>query len=151
LGRLRAVRPFWALLALLACETPNPELVPDFELQTELGLEPSDRVFTVSLSTGLGERADPDSISLAPGDFVQFVSGDWLVHEVAFDLDSLPEASRTFLERSGQSESPPLLQRGARFVLSYEGAPFGRYPYSIVGNRASGRGVIVVAPPSSLP
>jgi plastocyanin len=138
-------------VALTACEVPDPELLPDAQLQTELGLDERDRVFTVALTTGVGERAAPDSVTVAPGDFVQFVSQDWLVHEVIFEVDSLPAAARAFLERTGQSASPPLLQRGARFVLSAVDAPEGRYPYLLEGNRAAGRGVVVVASPPPLP
>jgi plastocyanin len=135
-----------ALIGVLsACETADPSLIPDARLQSELGLVETDRVHTVGISTGVGERASPDSLSIAPGEFVQFVSGDWLVHEMAFELDSLDGELRAFLERTGQAASPPLLQRDSRFVLSFVGAPPGRYPYALAGNRESGRGVIVVA------
>jgi len=84
---------------------------------------------------------------VAPGEFVQFVSGDWLVHELAFDLDSLSADRRDFLVRTRQAESPPLLERDSRFVLSFVEAPPGRYPYSLAGNREPGRGLIVVVAP----
>lgn len=137
-----------ALVGLLsACEAADPSLIPDARLQSELGLVETDRVHTVGISTGVGERADPDSLSVAPGEFVQFVSGDWLVHEMTFELDSLDGERRSFLERTSQTASPPLLQRDSRFVLSFVDAPPGRYPYALAGNRESGRGVIVVVAP----
>jgi hypothetical protein len=77
--------------------------------------------------------------------WVQFVSGDWFVHELAFEMDSLGTSARVFLMDTDQIESPPLLQRDARFVVSFEGAPPGRYPYLLQGNGRAGRGVIVVA------
>lgn len=135
--------------SLTGCEPPDPALVPDAQLQTELGLRQSDRVHTVGLTAGLMEHADPDSLLVQPGDYVQIVSRDWLVHELAFDLDSLSADSRTFLERTGQVATGPLLQQGARFVLSFVGAPSGRYPFSLEGNRDAGRGLIVVAVPPS--
>jgi plastocyanin len=135
------------LLAVVGCQAPDPELIPDERLQAELGLTERDRVHTIELRTGIGEVAEPDSLALPSGDFVQFVSTDWLVHEVRFELDSLGADARRFMEVSGQQASPPLLQRDARFVLTFEDAPPGRYPYRLAGNRAAGRGVIVVPPP----
>jgi len=146
---LRGGLPVAALLVLVAgCAPPaDQELVPDDRLQAELGLTPADRVHTVALRTGVGERADPTVLSVLEGDLVQFVSTDWMVHEVHFELDSMDAPSRAFLERTMQTASPPLLQRDARFVLTFAGAPAGRYPYRLEGNREEGRGEIRVAPP----
>ncbi len=138
-------------LVAVGCEMDDPALLPDEELRAELGLTLDDRVYTISLTTGVGERAEPDSLLVEAGDYVQFVSSDWLVHEMAFELDSLPPPIRRFLEQTGQTESPPLLQRNARFVLALIDAPPGRYPFILSGNRDTGRGVIVVAPPAGLP
>lgn len=136
---------FLSLMPVLGgCEPPDPELVPDEVLQTELGLSPDDRVHTVWISTGSSERADPPSVSVKPGEYVQFVSSDRLVHEVAFRLDSLDAPGRAFLVRTGQNASTPLLERDARFVVSFVAAPPGRYPYGLAGNRAPGGGEIVV-------
>ncbi|MDX1646623.1 MAG: hypothetical protein R3304_05730 [Longimicrobiales bacterium] len=136
---------FWAC----ACDRtpPDPQLVPDVVLQTELGLTENDRVHTIRVSTADVERADPLQLNVRPGDYVQFVSDDRFVHEVVFPLDSLPPPRRAFLSRTGQSASPPLLELGARFVVSFVGAPVGRYPYRLEGNRGPGGGEIVVAEP----
>lgn len=133
-----------ALLLAAGCEEPDPELVPDEVLQGELGLTEEDRVHTVRISTGTQERAEPSSLTVLPGDYVQFVSGDRLVHEVRFRIDSLSAPARTFLTRTGQGASPPLLEMDARFVVSFVGAPVGRYPYGLEGNRGAGSGEIVV-------
>ena len=136
------------LLALGACEPPpDPDLLPDERLRTELGLTERDRVHTVAVRTGVAERSDPASLEVLVGDLVQFVSIDWMVHEVHFELDSVSAPARTFLEETMQVGSPPLLQRDARFVLTFAGAPPGRYPYRLEGNREEGRGVIVVVEP----
>jgi len=150
---LRRLAPllFIAVLVATGCEAPETELTPDAELQRELGLSPDDRVHTVSISTGVSERAEPDSIVVSPGDYLQFVSDDWLVHEVRFQVDDLETAAGRFLESTGQLASPPLLQLGARFLLAFEDAPMGRYPYILQGNRESGTGLIVVASPPGLP
>lgn len=119
-------------------------MVPDALLQRELGLVESDRVHTIRISGGDAETADPPLDSVAVGSYVQFVTDDWLVHEVLFEADSLLEDARTFLERTNQMASPPLLQRDSRFVVSFAGAPPGRYRYLIEGNGRPGRGVIIV-------
>jgi plastocyanin len=132
--------------AMGACEeVPDPRYQPDAMLQRELGLTPADRVHTVTVTGGPAEAADPEVTEIAAGVWVQFVSGDWFVHELAFEMDSLGTSARVFLMDTDQIESPPLLQRDARFVVSFEGAPPGRYPYLLQGNGRAGRGVIVVA------
>lgn len=136
------------LVALTGCEKPDPELIPDEVLQNELGLTPEDRVHTIRLSTGVAERSSPDTLTVRPGDYVQFVSADWMVHEVAFELDSMPGAARTFIERTGQDRATPLIELDSRFIVSFVGAPGGRYPYALAGNRGAGRGEIVVAVPT---
>ena len=134
-------------LFALGCEPTDPALVPDDVLQAEFGLTERDRVYTVSVTTGVGERASPDTIRVSPGDFVQFVSGDHFVHEVRFQLDALTDAQQSFLVDSGQDASPPLVRQGARFVLTLEEAPPGSYPFALEGNRAPGAGVLVVRGP----
>lgn len=147
-------RPVVALLLLtvgMGCEPIDPTLRPDPQLISELGLTESDRVHTVSLASDVDERAEPDSIVVRPGDYLQFVSSDWMVHEVHFDSVDMDERARSFMALTDQMDAPPLLQRGARFVVSFRDAPPGRYPFRLEGNRGPGRGVIVVAPPSGMP
>jgi plastocyanin len=111
-----------------------------------LGLSDRDEVHRVTLTGGEREVLSPEEVSIPEGAWVEFVSADWRVHDIRFDLDSLPEAARAFLEESDQVASPPLVDRGARFVVSFEGAPDGRYPFVAEGNGAPGRGVVVVGP-----
>ena len=139
------------LLSSVGCEPIDPTLRPDAQLMSELGLTEGDRVHTVSLATGVAERADPDSIVVQTGDYLQFVSSDWLIHEVRFDSAAMDDRTRSFMVLTDQMASPPLLQQGARFVLSFTDAPQGTYPFRLEGNRGSGRGVIVVAPPPGMP
>jgi len=131
------------------CYASDPELIPDSYLQSELGLTLRDRVHTIDLAGGESERAEPASTSVLPGEYVQFVPSDWLIHAVAFQVDSLQPSLWAFLQRMGQTASPPLLQQGSRFVLSFVDAPPGRYPYALVGNRRPGTGVIVVLDPGA--
>ncbi len=146
--RLRPLALTAALFVATGCqERRDPSLEPDALLQAELGLTVADRVHRVRITGGGGEAADPPVVSIEPGAYVEFVSADWLLHEVLFEADSLSEAQRGFLERTDQIASPPLIERGSRYVLTFAGAPVGRYVYTLEGNGRSGRGVIVVAPP----
>jgi plastocyanin len=121
-----------------------PELLPDDLLRSELGLTDRDRVHTVEVFGGSAEHAEPRRLEVLPGDYVQFVSTDWRVHEVHFVKDGLPEDLWQFLADSRQESSPPLVQRGARFVMTFQDAPTGTYAYRLEGNSESGDGVIVV-------
>jgi plastocyanin len=135
------------LVPLSGCNPVDPDLMPDQQLRAELGLTDHDRVYTVSISTGVGELADPGVLAIEAGVLVQFVSTDWFVHEVRFDLDAMALPAKDFLERTGQTASQPLLQEGSRMVLTFDEAPAGRYPYVLQGNRESGEGEIVVVAP----
>jgi len=86
-------------------------------------------------------------VTIEPGAYVEFVTADWLVHEVIFDSDRLGVEQRAFLERTDQLASPPLIERDGRYVLLFEDAPSGRYPYRLEGNGRPGSGAIVVGGP----
>lgn len=137
-----------ATLAVTGCsEAAEADRQPDLVLQAELGLTLEDRVHRVRLSGGGVEKADPPEVQVEPGSFVEFVTADWLIHEVIFEADSLSAEQRDFLMRTDQLASPPLIERDGRYVLVFEGAPTGRYPYLLEGNGRPSRGVIVVAAP----
>jgi plastocyanin len=135
-------------LSPVACGPAEVDLTlrPDSVLRAELGLTDSDRVHRVTLLGGDTERIDPPSLEVEAGDWVEFVTGDWRIHEVRFDADSLTPAARDFLEGSDQMDSPPMVRRDERFVVSFAEAPEGRYPFTAAGNGAADRGVVVVVP-----
>lgn len=89
----------------------------------------------------------PPRIELGPGDVVQFFTVDGRVHTVRFPEDSLGPARAAFLRRTGQLESPPLVERGARFVVIFRDAPPGRYPFRSDGSGGVAWGVLVVGEP----
>jgi len=110
----------------------------------ELGLSERDEVHRVLLAGGDREVFTPGEVGIPEGAWVEFVTVDWRVHEIRFDVDSLSAPARAFLEGSDQLASPPLVDQGDRFVVSFEGAPEGRYPFLAQGNGAPGRGVVIV-------
>lgn len=134
-----------AILTCMACGSePDPRLQPDEVLRGELGLGLEDRVHRVVLRGAGGESAEPSLLSLTPEAYVEFVTADWLIHEVIFEVDNLTPAQRSFLESTDQVASPPLLHRDSRYVLTFIGAPPGRYPYRLEGNGRPGLGTLIV-------
>jgi hypothetical protein len=104
-------------LQLGACDPPDSQFPPDEVLRTQLGLTSKDEVHRVTLTGGDTERAEPAVVSIGPGAYVEFITDDWLVHEVNFEQDSLSSDQWAFLQRTDQVDSPPLLQRESRYVL----------------------------------
>ena len=146
---IAALRPRPVLCALLftasgtSCQA-NPELQPDELLWSELGLTDRDEVHRVVITGGDAELAAPQATTIQPGAYLEFVTGDWFVHEVTFELDSMLPGACAFLESTDQVASPPLLRLDSRYVVDFEGSPPGRYPYLLEGSGAAGRGVVVV-------
>lgn len=141
------------LAVLLLCVVsvacgPNvpPDLQPDAVLRAELGLTDEDEVHSVRISGAERELVVPREVFLSRAAWVQFVSGDWRVHEVRFEVDSLTADAADFLGSTDQIASPPLIERDARFVVSFHEAPAGRYPFTVEGNTRSVSGVVVVQP-----
>lgn len=118
-----------ALLLLAGCDR-LPVIGGGAEVELEEGsvsLPDGADLHEVRVSSNEGPAIEPARIEAAPGDAVQFAVGDDLGHALAFELESLDPAARSFLEESGQTASPPLLTEGTRWVISLEGAPAGTY------------------------
>lgn len=137
-----------ALLVLAACarDVDTDEAAdPYLELRERLGIGADRPIHRVVLGgRGAREHVVPTQLTVRPGAVVDFVTVDGRVHTLSFADDSLSAEARDFLRRTGQTGSPPLLDRGARFVLDLDGAPEGRYPFRSEGPGGDARGVIVV-------
>lgn len=130
------------LAASAGCGSRHP---PDEVLRDTLGLGGSEEVHRVSLEVRDGrETAAPPTTEIAPGALVEFVSADRFVRMVEFREEGLSPEGAEFLLRTGQLRSAPLLDRDARFVVSFRDAPAGRYPYRAEGNYGTAAGVVVV-------
>jgi hypothetical protein len=141
--------PRAALLVALACgftacdRVPVPGGPPVLEVDGQrIVLDRSATVHDVELARGgvVGEAA----FSARPGDVLRFLATDARAYAIAFDPAFLQPDARTFLERSGQLRSPPLVEQGAVWIVSLDGAPPGDYRYQVSGEPA---GVIRVSPP----
>ncbi len=140
-----------ALVGLVALGTAcdrlgrsDPSLRPDSVLRAELHLTNADRVYRITILGGARESLSSHSVEVPTGGWLEFVSGDWRVHTVRFEADSLSGPSLAFLRDTDQMESAPLVDRGARYVVSFVGAPEARYPFVVEGNGEAVRGVVVV-------
>jgi len=138
-GVLLSLLPVWA-----GCERA-PVVPSDPELREELGIPDDVRIHRVDLSGRADEtRVIPRSVSIRPGDVLQFVVLDRRVHLVRFDPETLPDELWRFLVETSQDRPPPLVERGARLVLSFEGAPEGVYAFRVEGNGPPVEGDITV-------
>jgi plastocyanin len=136
---LRRERGLWPIFAvalflpgLQGCEPPPPPSDP--ELRQELGIDDSVPIHQILLS-GRGDRTRvlPAHLQIRSGDVVQFRVMDGRVHRVRFVTEELSSESRAFIEETGQTAPPPLVERDARLVLTFVGAPAGNYPFVVEG------------------
>jgi plastocyanin len=80
---------------------------------------------------------DPAQLHAAAGDYVRFTTADRRTHAIVFDATA-PEI-RTFLESSGQLRSPPLVTKGASWVIALDRAPPGSYGFRCLMHSHSGQ------------
>ncbi len=131
-------------LLTTGCER-EPVSRVDPRLVEALGLRGDEVVHTISLGgRGAEEHIVPPALEIEAGEIVEFVTVDRRIHTVRFVEDSLPPQAVEFLRTTRQSASPPLLRMGSRYVITFERAPPGRYPFVSGGHGKEARGVIVV-------
>ena len=111
----------------------------------EGSLGPAPDTATVVLGgRGTVEHVVPPRVRVAQGGVVQFQVVDGRIHTVEFSSDSLPPLALEFLTTSGQLRSPPLLERGVVYEVSFEGAPPGYYPFRVQGPGRPSPGAVFV-------
>jgi len=128
-------------LLLAGCDEPRGDGPPVLELEGDrtVRLDPGVELHDVRIGM---DGVRPATVRAGPGDVVRFIAADSRTHAVAFISEELTPEARSFLERTGQLRSPPLLAEGASWIVSLEGAPPGRFPFvSVSGDE---RGVVVV-------
>jgi hypothetical protein len=153
--RLSGPRPSsWSLaaaaLAALGGVACGTEFSPpsDPELAEALGLPPRTPIYRFDLADRQGSVGlFPAEWDIAEGGVVQFVTRDPRVYSIHFERTGMSAAAWQFLEALGQESSPPLTREGARFVLSFEDAPPGPYPFRVEGQSEPVRGEIRVRGP----
>lgn len=146
--RVKCAALVCCLLAFAACQPSESDLPPDRRLQSQLGLDPRDRVHQVVVSASATGVPEPRETVVLVGDYLQFVMADSWVHELSFESDSLSAEALAFMNGLDQLASPPMVSRGSRFVVSFVDAPEGRYPFRVEGGHAPAHGAIVVETPA---
>jgi hypothetical protein len=63
---------------------------------------------------------------------------------VRFDTAVTAPGPTRWLTSGGRLLSPPLINRDSRWVVAFDGAPAGVYPFRLEGNGAPGGGVVEV-------
>jgi len=87
----------------------------------------------------------PRVLEIASGHWVQFVVADTRVYSVHFDRGRFEDpANWEFLVSLHQTASPPMVETGSRYIVSFDGAPPGVYPFRIDGQGAPVAGEIRV-------
>ncbi|NIP60864.1 MAG: hypothetical protein GWM92_12905 [Gemmatimonadetes bacterium] len=142
-------RTFAPLLLLLgvACggEPERAAVDPHAALRQRLGIDADVRIHRITLGgRGAREHVVPPRLEVTSGDVVEFLTVDGRIHTVEFPVDSLSMVTAAFLRGTGQLESPPLVDRGTRFVITLRGAPPGRYLFRSRGSGQDAWGEIVV-------
>ena len=79
----------------------------------------------------------PTQVQAAPGDYLRFTTGDSRTHAIVFEVTA-PEL-RNFLESTGQLRSPPLVNKGASWVIALDKAPPGTYVFRCLMHNHSGQ------------
>jgi len=144
-GRAR-LGPVTAALALVlaggACDRLPGGGPPEIELEggRVVQLPEGTELVQVELTArGRNARFEPAEVSVRPGDVVRFSSPEGGTHALAFAAELLQPAQREFLERTNQLRAPPLLEPGAAWIVSLEGAPTGSYPFRCITHGEQGR------------
>lgn len=141
-GRSGAALFLALALPLAACDADRSGRTVDLEGRT-LRLKRGQQVLDVRARVGdAGGEFQADSFAAAAGDIVRFLAADALTHAFAFDAAALAPAGRDFLERTAQLRSPPLVAEGSAWIVTLQGAPAGRYPFTCLVH--GGRGALVV-------
>ena len=136
-----------ALLLFLSTTTcgGTPETGPDAELREALGLDSGEELHRIVLGgQGRTEHLVPTRLEIPQGAIVEIVTVDRRIHTVTFLTDSLSPEAEAFLRETNQMQSPPLLERGSRFVISFRDAPPGRYAFVSEGHGGTASGIIVI-------
>jgi len=109
-------------------------------------LEPGVAVADVELG-GAGVLT-PDTTRIRVGDVVRFTTADGLAHAIVFEQGLIDSAAVAYLDNTAQLRSPPLLSSGSQWIVSFDGAPPGAYPFVDIATGVRGV-VLVVAPAES--
>lgn len=95
-----------------------------------------------------GYRFAPAKVTIHRGDRVRFTLVSGPPHNVVFWADSVPKGAAAALARGmpntvGELTSPFFLKTGDSYVVSFAGAPAGRYVYNCAPHLALGMKAVI--------
>ena len=124
--------PTLALLVVAGCGGEAETRAEEAAADTQEPFFPAvEIVQVVQLGGGRDqEHVLPLTTDISTGAWVEFVTLDRRVHTISFVADSLAAEVHDYLQATGQMHSPPLLERGTRFLVDFREAPEGRYVFS---------------------
>jgi plastocyanin len=115
------------------------ELAED-TIQLERGVALTD--ILVRSATATTPAFQPDSVRARPGDVIRFIVADRHPHSIAFVTAQLAPQLEEFLRRTNQLRSPPLIVEGASWVVSFDNAPAGEYPFIDLSQNLGGAVIV---------
>ena len=142
---VRAGWPYLLLTMLVALPSCGRAGAPtsDPELRSQLGIPPETPIHRIDVSTRSNRiRLLPRALEVRDGDVVQFVAIDHRIYLVRFDEETMDAAAVAFLRSTGQDRPPPLVEAGARLVLTFDAAPAGSYSFLVESGGLSASGAI---------
>lgn len=141
------------ILVLLAGACGRPEspesraLIELAEDTIELGRGASLADVLVRSAAATTAVFEPETLTIRQGDVIRFITADRHPHAITFDPERLAPEHAHFLRATDQLRSPPLITEGAAWVVSFEEAPPGIYPFVDLSQDRQGMIIVVPADP----
>lgn len=131
-----------AMAALLAVTGVNVRTVTPAS-RVPVAFAPAKTVDVQMIGDGTGYRFSPAKITIQRGDKVRFTLVSGPPHNVVFWSDSIPKGAAAALAKGmpqtvDKLTSPFYLKAGDTYVVSFAGAPAGRYRYYCTPHLALG-------------
>ena len=127
--------------ALLACERSPFKRVEQLDvggdtIQLPAGVAVHD--VEVQAAANVAEFS-PAQFAARSGDVVRFKVVDGRTHVLQFAEGTLPAGAFELFRGKSQLRSPPLVSKGAAWVVSLEAAPSGTYDFRCITHNVAGR------------
>jgi len=137
-----------AMVGLLAATGVEVRTVPP-DSNAAVALAPAKTVEVQMTGDASGYRFSPATVTIQRGDKVRFTLVSGPPHNVVFWSDSIPKGAATVLAKGmpqtvDKLTSPFFLKTGDSYVVSFAGAPAGRYRYYCTPHLALGMSATIV-------
>jgi plastocyanin len=129
------------LLALVACERSPFKRVEQLDVGGDtITLPAGVAVHEVQVQAAANvAEFSPAQFSARSGDVIRYKALDGRTHVLQFEEGTLPAGAADLFRGKSQLRSPPLVSKGASWVVSLEGAPAGTYDFRCTTHNVAGR------------